>query len=783
MTEKRNDRMRTQKDMSWTIGRKLIAGFMVVIILAIIVGATGLIAMNMVKTEVGTTTTFAARKEILANLINISLLEARRQEKNFLMRYKIQGIEEAKTEYVPLVSAQVKAIHDYVTEGAALERQHGNEEEASRFEQIGALAESYEAEFLRAVEMVAQRGHVDTGLEGEFRSKIHEIEDLVAEKSLDTLTIQMLTIRRHEKDYLLRGEQTYIDQVERSVAKFKQSVTVISSTQLSQADKSRLTTLADEYLALFQQLTQVDVELAAAIENSRNAARSVDPLLDQLQAEASSDFQQSIANTDQVITTATLAEVLTLIVAVVAGAATAFLLSRSISHPIRELTQAAAVIAAGDLSRQAEVASKDEIGLLADAFNQMVHDLRQVIADIVRVSEKLAEGELSVRPAGDYRGDFLKIKNALEASLTRLDREVIADIVCISERLAEGDLRAQPAADYRGDFLKIKKSLETALARLNSTIQQTNLVVGQVAVAVGQVQRISQDLAANSEEQSGAVEQVTANLEETDAQVSSNAESARIANQLTHEATNLARAGQEKMGAMTNAMDAIACSSQEIGRIIKVIDEIAFQTNLLALNAAVEAARAGQYGRGFAVVAQEVRNLAGRSAKAAKETAELIAGATRQVQDGVKIAAETAGSLTEIVQNVVKVKDLVSEVAAASNEQTRGITEISNAMTQVNLGAQSTSQQSEELAATAVELGNIVERLREETGRFKLSEAHQAQGMLLPDELSPETLQQIIKLVREQKAAKAPTHTEKPSRAGGGSRLVLDRDERGYEDF
>jgi methyl-accepting chemotaxis protein len=279
---------------------------------------------------------------------------------------------------------------------------------------------------------------------------------------------------------------------------------------------------------------------------------------------------------------------------------------------------------------------------------------------------------------------------------------------------------------------------------------------------------------------------VTANLEETDAQVSSNAESARIANQLTHEATNLARAGQEKMGAMTNAMDAIACSSQEIGRIIKVIDEIAFQTNLLALNAAVEAARAGQYGRGFAVVAQEVRNLAGRSAKAAKETAELIAGATRQVQDGVKIAAETAGSLTEIVQNVVKVKDLVSEVAAASDEQTRGITEISNAMTQVNLGAQSTSQQSEELAATAVELGNIVERLREETARFKLSESRQMQGGLLPGELSPETLQQIIKLVREQKqtiAAKAPAHAEKPGRAGNSSKLILDRDERGYEDF
>ena len=179
---------------------------------------------------------------------------------------------------------------------------------------------------------------------------------------------------------------------------------------------------------------------------------------------------------------------------------------------------------------------------------------------------------------------------------------------------------------------------------------------------------------------------------------------------------------------MTSAMDSISRSSQEIAKIIKVIDEIAFQTNLLALNAAVEAARAGQHGRGFAVVAQEVRNLAERSAKAARSTAELIEDSNRRVQEGVSISTETATSLGEIVQNVVKVKDLVAEIAAASEEQSKALGQINIAMSQVSQGTQSNSAQSEELASTADELGGLADRLREEVARFQLRKSSRTAG-------------------------------------------------------
>jgi methyl-accepting chemotaxis protein len=204
--------------------------------------------------------------------------------------------------------------------------------------------------------------------------------------------------------------------------------------------------------------------------------------------------------------------------------------------------------------------------------------------------------------------------------------------------------------------------------------------------------------------------------------------------------------------------------------------------------------RHGQHGRGFAVVAQEVRNLAERSAKAARETADLIEDSGRRVEEGVGIADETAEALGEIVQNVAKVKDLVAEIAAASEDQARGVTQVNTAMLQVNQGAQASSQQSEELAATANELAQLAERLRVEAARFKLREQQVFAGDVAS--MTPEMLRQVV----EQRVAElvgsrgkgdgdgGPAATEPPAikkkrENDGRIELPLDRDERGYGEF
>lgn len=333
-------------------------------------------------------------------------------------------------------------------------------------------------------------------------------------------------------------------------------------------------------------------------------------------------------------------------------------------------------------------------------------------------------------------------------------------------------------------FREMAASMESAFAGLNSTMQQTNAIARQVNQGVEQVRSVAENLASNAQEQSAAVEEVTSNLEETNSQVRANSTNSNISNQLASQMTDTAIEGQRKMDAMTQAMESIARGSQDIAKIIKVIDEIAFQTNLLALNAAVEAARAGQYGRGFAVVAQEVRNLAERSAKAAKETTALIEDAGLRVKEGVSIAVQMAAAMTEVTQNAMKVRDIAAEVAAASEEQTRAIAQVNMAMMQVNQGAQSGSAQSEELASTADELAGLASTLSEEVGRFKLRQ----QGLMNDlNGISPELLSALLKA----NAASSRATVSSPENGNGNGNghtprkavPTLDRDERGYADF
>lgn len=450
--------------------------------------------------------------------------------------------------------------------------------------------------------------------------------------------------------------------------------------------------------------------------------------------------------------------------------------------PVTRAMEVASAISRGNVNVDIDVTSKDEFGDLARALRDMVTYLQEM----AEAADRMAAGDITaeVRP----RSPEDRLGNAFSVMLANL-RGAISDIVHVSEGLAEGDLRVRPRGKYSGEFARIRESLETALHGLNQTIAQTNALTEQVVPSVEQMRAISQNLAASAEEQSAAAEEVAASLEEAEAQVRATAESTQVANQLAIKTATIAEEGQVKMRGMSEAMQAIAESSRQIARIIKVIDEIAFQTNLLALNAAVEAARAGQHGRGFAVVAQEVRNLAARSAQAARETAELIEEAGRRVGEGVAVVKETVEALSEIVNNVVKMRDLVAEIAAANEDQAQGVAQISSAVTQVNQGAQATSQQSEELASTAEELANLAEMLRAQTARFKLRE--RAWPEELPPGVTPDMLEQIIALVREQMEAataqpeqmETNTTPEFVEEAAPVLDLPLDRDERGYGEF
>ncbi len=417
-------------------------------------------------------------------------------------------------------------------------------------------------------------------------------------------------------------------------------------------------------------------------------------------------------------------------------------------------------------------------------IEQVRSNLKALIEDANMLSDAAIEGRLNVRAdAARHQGDFRRIVEGVNRTLDSVIGPVNG-IAAAIETLGSNDMTAALDGDFRGDFSKVKAAFDQAMDNINGTLFQIVDAVEQVGLSADQLNSASQNMASTSQEQAASAEEVNASLTETDSQVKANTDNANAANQLVLGTSQAASEGQARMQGMMEAMAAINQSSQKIGKIIKVIDEIAFQTNLLALNAAVEAARAGQHGRGFAVVAQEVRNLAGRSAKAARETAEMIEDSVKRVSEGVNIAKETSDSLNQIVGNVIKVKDLVAEIATASNEQSRGISQINVAMSQVGTAAQSNSQQAEELATASAELTNVAGRMRDEVRRFRLRERQAKGAASTPaglDGLTSEMIAQLRSMLASQRSAPRPAPTE--GRKSPKAVLPLDQDERGYGSF
>ena len=249
-------------------------------------------------------------------------------------------------------------------------------------------------------------------------------------------------------------------------------------------------------------------------------------------------------------------------------------------------------------------------------------------------------------------------------------------------------------------------------------------------------------------------------MSEVGSRANASNDNASQAAQLTTQTMEVANRGNAQMKEMLSSMDKINNSSADISKIIKVIDEIAFQTNLLALNAAVEAARAGKYGKGFAVVAEEVRNLAARSAEAAKNTTDLIENSVKEVDSGVSNAGKTAEVLTEINESITKVNDLVGEIAAASQEQSTATDEINKSLTQVNEVVQANSSISEEAASASEELSGQAMELQALMGRFKL--------MQTKTTLKPISVQQEV-----------PVQMPALNKSGSAKMITLDDDNFG----
>jgi methyl-accepting chemotaxis protein len=381
------------------------------------------------------------------------------------------------------------------------------------------------------------------------------------------------------------------------------------------------------------------------------------------------EAEQRSLNNDTTAARAFTMLIIVIAVGVILSIALGIYISRLISIPIQKLTKASDKLAQGDVNNiSIEINSKDETGMLAASFKKMIENIHNQALSV----EMLADGDLTVEVPISSANDMLGNKLS---EMVKKNNEVLSNIYSASE---------------------------------------------QVAAGAKQVSDSSVLLSEGATEQASAIQELTASIEEISSETGMNAQNANEANKLAEEAKSNAKQGNYQMKEMLKAMDEISESSTNISKVIKVIDDIAFQTNILALNAAIEAARAGQHGKGFAVVAEEVRNLAARSANAAKETTEMIEGSIKKSAGGTKIAKDTAQALDRIVSDIEQVATLVGSIANASNEQAIGIKQINQGIMQVSQVVQSNSATSEESAAASEELSSQAILLKETVNQFKV---------------------------------------------------------------
>jgi methyl-accepting chemotaxis protein len=438
-----------------------------------------------------------------------------------------------------------------------------------------------------------------------------------------------------------------------------------------------------------------------------------------------------------------------------------YMLSVSITQPLKRGVLMMEELKRGHLSKRLHIKRKDEIGLLADAMNEFADNLQQ---NVVFNMQQISEGNINIEPAIiddkdeigpalknmveiirnlvkemniltrstmegklDIRGNEQDFKGAYQEIVYGVNRTLDAVIGPINEasealeKIAGKDMTVRVRGEYRGDHAKIKDSLNMAVENLDKALQQVAIGADQVASASVQVSTSGQSLSQGASEQASSLEEISSSLQEMSSMTKQNTLHAREANGVSTEARDSAEKGVESMNRLSSAINRIKTSSDATAKIVKTIDEIAFQTNLLALNAAVEAARAGDAGKGFAVVAEEVRNLAMRSAEAAKNTANLIEEAVRNSENGVSINAEVLRNFREITDKINKVSQVVAEIAAASEQQDLGINQVNKAVDQMNMLTQQNAASAEESASAAQEMSSQSEEMRSMVAGFRLT--------------------------------------------------------------
>ncbi|MCD2176523.1 methyl-accepting chemotaxis protein [Rhizobium sp. C1] len=644
--------------------------------------------------------TQAVKLSRAADAAEIDLLQLRRHEKDFLLR-KETSYSDKHAEYVIKTAKDLQALKENLPQGA----------DPAAIDAVAAALQAYGNTFVQLVAANSEIGLTpDDGLQGKMRTAAHDLEKQVNTGGHDAVLADLLMLRRHEKDFIMRLDDKSRTQMGEVAAKLlARPDTDFGGTSA----RARAVVVIKTYIDAFKQLSDRLTAEAELRKRLSNAYKPVEPALDSIRtsvrdilADVTRDKEQTQA-TASVVTWAVAALLGVLLGGVI------WLIGRSIAGPLgrsiglmRRLEQGDTNFVVGDTDRT------DEIGEMSRAINSF----RETAVERVRSEDMLAT---SRRVQEEERNARLQEDRRRAQEMADVTQELGQGL----RRLAQGDLTVRIGARFTEDFKGLMVDFNDSVAGLAQTLTS---IVGSIQVIDSGAQEIAaaaNDLSQRTERQAASLEQTAAALDEITSNVSSSSRRTEEARELAAQANQSADRSTNIVGNAVQAMRRIEESSKQIANIIGVIDEIAFQTNLLALNAGVEAARAGDAGKGFAVVAQEVRELAQRSATAAKEIKALIQNSSMEVEGGVTLVRDAGEALRMIGGFIVDINAHMDAINTSAREQSVGLAEVNTAVNSMDQTTQQNAAMVEQSTAASSSLAQEAVRLRDLVGRFQFQSA------------------------------------------------------------